>query len=152
MLKISEEQVQELSEYENFIEHPRLLKRINSIQMLALGIKGNDVAKMKKISYVTVSNYKRAYEKGGIEGLLKRRCTWWVGKLKEKQKEILKEKWEKDWFDTASEAQNFIKEKFWIEYKLRRVQYLLKKWNFHTKKQRKYQEMLQTKKSKKILK
>lgn len=75
MLKISEEQVQELSEYENFIEHPRLLKRINSIQMLALGIKGNDVAKMKKISYVTVSNYKRAYEKGGIEGLLKRRCT-----------------------------------------------------------------------------
>ena len=63
MLKLSKEEIQELSEYETLVEHPRLLQRINVIQMLVLGVKGNDVAKIKKISYVTVSNYKRSYEK-----------------------------------------------------------------------------------------
>ena len=151
MLKLSEEQTQELSEHEKFIEHPRLLQRINVVQMLSLGVKWNNIAKMKKISYVTVSNYKRAYEKGGIDGLLKRGCSWWVGKLTEEQKKIFKEKGEKDGFESASEAQNFIKENFGIKYKIRRVQYLLKKRDFHTRRQLKYQGMLQMKKPKKTL-
>lgn len=151
MFKITEKQIKELAEHEKFVENPRLLQRISVIQMLGSGLKNKDIEKIKKLSHWTVSAYKKAYLGWWIEKMLKWWYSWRVWKLTEKQKNIIKEKGGKEWFDTASEAQNFIKENFWIEYKLRRVQYLLKKWNFHTRKQKKYQEMLQTKKSKKTL-
>ena len=90
MFKISKEKFEEIAEYERFIEDPRLLQRINVIQMLWFGMKNRDVEKIKKLSHWTISAYRKAYWEWWIEGLLEWWCIWRVGKLSEDQKKLSK--------------------------------------------------------------
>lgn len=147
MIKFNEKQVKEFSEYEKKTKHTKLLIRIHVMQMKACGLSNQKIQAIKSIPHDTVSRYIRLYKEGGIDKLLEWKCEWWTWKLTEEQKKIIKEKWEKVGFKTAKEVVQFIKDEFWIQYKVRQIQKLLKKWYYPTKKQQKYLENVLLKKN-----
>lgn len=142
-IDFTDEAISELAEFEKIVKHPKLLLRINVIQMIACWIPNNTIQKVKSISHDSVRRYSKLYKKWWIKGLLERNCEWRVGRLSEEQKQEIKGIGEKKGFKIGKEAQNIIKEMFGVSYKIRQVQRLLKKWDLPTKKQKKYLENAQ---------
>ena len=134
-IKFNKKAIDELAELEKKTTHPKLLLRINVLQMVACGIPNKVIQEIKKISHDSLRRFRKLYRKSWIEWLLEWGCEWRCGKLDELQKKKIQEIGEAQWFKTANEAQKLIKDNFWIDYKIRQVQKLLKKRNLLTKKQ-----------------
>lgn len=142
-IEFSESAIRELVEWEKKIEHPKLLLRINVMQMVACGIPNHIIQKVKGISHDSLWRFRRAYRKWWVVWLLDWKCSGRSGKLTIEQKKEIKEIGEREWFKTAKYAKKMIKEKYGIEYKIRQVEKLLKKRNLATKRQKKYLEIVQ---------
>ena len=135
--------IKKLAEYEQKVTHPKLLLRISVIQMFACWISSTTIQKIKNLSHDTIRRFAKSYKDWWIKGLLEWNCKWRSWRLTEKQKKEIQDLWKKGQFKTAKQAQKYIKENFWYNYKIRQIQKLLKKRDLHTKKQLKYLETVQ---------
>lgn len=134
-IKLTKKALQELSNAEEQVKHPRLLKRIQCVKLKDKSWKHKEIADFLGIRIETISIWLKAYFENGLESLL----SWgYKGKVSilslEDQKE-LKKRNEKKPFNTAKEAKDYIKDHFGINFHLHWVQKLLKKnFNFHSRK------------------
>lgn len=133
---LTKEQKQELKIAEQTTKQIQLLKRIQSIKMRDKGMTNILIAEILEKSDQTISDWVQLYRKEGLKALLQWNYTGRISILsKENLKKIAKRNEEKP-FDKASEAKEYIKSEFGIDFHLHWVQKLMKK-NFylHTKKQ-----------------
>lgn len=64
--------LEEMLKKEEEIRHRGLKKRIKTIQLIMLGMSGNEAAEYLNISRHSVAKYVKKFNEGGIEELLKR--------------------------------------------------------------------------------
>jgi transposase len=134
-ISLSEADLKEIENAEGQIQKFQLLKRLQCIKLKHEGWKHRKLAKFFSITIETVSHWLKAYSQGGINDLLQWSYKGRVSIINLEQQEILKRRNNDKPFNTAKEAQNFIKENFDIDFHLHWVQKLLKKnFSFHSKK------------------
>jgi transposase len=135
-IKLTDKQIEQLNIEESKIKNPTLLKRLQCIKLKNIGWKNKDMAVFFNVCIETISHWLKAYERSGIDGLVKWENKGRVSSLSIEQVESLKEKNKERPFEKASEAKEFIEKNFGVEFHLHYVQKLLKKnFIYHTKKQ-----------------
>jgi transposase len=117
------------------LKKAQLLRRIQCIKLKDMKWANIKIAEFLGVSSDTITNWLKAYNQGGFDGLLNWDYKGRVSVLTLDQQEILKDRNKEKPFDTAKEAKEYIKEEFGMDFHLHYVQKLLKKnFNFHTKK------------------
>lgn len=135
-INLTEEEIKQLNTEESKITKPNLLKRIQCINFKNMGWKHRQIADFLNVCIETISHWLKAYELGGIEGLLKWENKGKASVLTEEQKEILRTRNQEQPFENSKEAKDFIEQTFGVEFHLHHVQKLLKKnFDFHTRRQ-----------------
>ena len=134
-IKLTPTQRLELENAEKQLRQPQLLKRIQGIKLRDKGLSNIEIGDFLLMSDQTVSNWVQAYFKNGLKGLLEWNYKGRVSILTLEQQQELKERNEKQAFTKASEAKEYIKEHFEINFHLHWVQKLMKKnLSLHTRK------------------
>jgi len=133
-ISLSSQQKEELKNAERQTDRKPLLKRLQCLGLKDKGWKHEEVADFLDISVNSVTNWLRAYQKGGIPELLQWGYKGKVSVLSLKDQEELRKRNKEKPFMTAKEAKVFIKERFGIKWHLHWVQKLLKKnFTVHSK-------------------
>lgn len=134
-IKLSKEQVTELTKAEKSIKNARLLKRIQCIKLKDKSWKHREIQLFLNIQLETISKWIKSYTEGGITELLSWNYEGRSSALTTEDKIKLIKRNQKKPFETAKEAQDYIKKEFCLDWHLHWVQKLLKKnFNFHSKK------------------
>jgi hypothetical protein len=60
-MEFDDSKIEELAEWEKKTIHPKLLLRINVMQMVACGISNLTIQKIKKISHDSLRRFRKAY-------------------------------------------------------------------------------------------
>lgn len=135
-IKLIKEQKKELKKSEKCNDNIHLLKRIQCVNLKDMGWTNIKIAAFLNVCNDTVGEWLKAYSNNGIDGLLRWGYEGRPSKLTQAQLEQIGKRNADNPFDNASEAVEYIKIEFGIEYNLSWVQKLLKKnWVCHTKKQ-----------------
>ena len=135
-IKLDKKALMEISKAEKAVVKPQFLRRLQCIRLKDKGWKHREVSDFLGVRIETVTVWVKAYENGGVAGLL----SWgYKGKksiLTNADQEKIKARNKEKPFDTAKEAKQYIKEEFGLDFHLHWVQKLLKKnFNCHTKNQ-----------------
>jgi len=134
-IKLSKEQVTELTKAEKSVKNARLLKRIQCIKLKDKSWKHREIQLFLNIQLETISKWIKSYTEGGITELLSWNYEGRSSALTTEDKIKLIKRNQKKPFETAKEAQDYIKKEFCLDWHLHWVQKLLKKnFNFHSKK------------------
>ena len=134
-IKLSKEQLLELDNAEKQLKQPQLIKRLQSIKLRNKGMTNIEIGKFLLLSDQTISNWAQVYLTKGIESLLQWNYEGKTSILTVKQQEELKNRNSEKPFEKASEAQDYIKQHFGIEFHLHWVQKLMKKnFSLHSRK------------------
>lgn len=134
--KLSEEQKLEIKIAEQIVTKIQLLKRIQCLKMKEKGMTNYNIAEILSMSDQTVCDWIQKYLKDGLNSLLEWNYKGKFSILTKEQLNQLEKRNEEQPFEKASEAKDYIKKTFGIDYHLHWVQKILKK-NFilHSKKQ-----------------
>lgn len=134
-ISLSEGQRSEIENAERQVRSIKLLRRLQAVKLKDEGWKHAKLCKFFGVNKNTITNWLKAYKKGGIDELLQWDCKGRVSILSREDQEKIKARNEEKPFDTAKEAKAFIKKEFGIDWHLHWVQKLLKKnFNCHTNK------------------
>ena len=92
MMSDNNKEIQAIYDAMKGAKETRMFKRYQTISLKLTGEKIADIAKIVGISKRTVNNYWRAYQKGGLEGLIPKKQPGAIKKLTDEQEaELLKE-------------------------------------------------------------
>ncbi len=127
--EIIKESLEELTNLQKTVKHPRLVNRLIMLSLLKkdpkLSLK--DVSTILNFDYRTIKTWWIKYKKGGIDELLnwnvKGRKSW----LSDEQLKLLKDKLKEKDFKTQKEIAEFIEKEFGVRYSQQGVSRLLKK-------------------------
>ena len=134
-IKLSKGQLLELDNAEKQLKQPQLIKRLQSIKLRNKGMTNIEIGKFLLLSDQTISNWAQVYLTKGIESLLQWNYEGKTSILTVKQQEELKNRNSEKPFEKASEAQDYIKQHFGIDFHLHWVQKLMKKnFSLHSRK------------------
>ena len=134
-IKLSNEQLLELDNAEKQLKQPQLIKRLQSIKLRNKGMTNIEIGKFLLLSDQTISNWVQVYLTKGIQPLLQWNYEGKTSILTVKQQEELKNRNSEKPFEKASEAQDYIKQHFGIDFHLHWVQKLMKKnFSLHSRK------------------
>jgi transposase len=134
-IELSSKEKLELENAEKQIKQPQLLKRIQSIKLRDKGMSNIEISDFLMVSDQTISNWAQIYLKEGLNALLQWNYKGKISILSLEHQQVLQKRNKEKPFEKASEAKEFLKEKFGIEFHLHWVQKILKKnFNLHTKK------------------
>lgn len=134
--KLSKEQKIELDVAENTVNQVQLLKRIQCIKMRDRGMQNNDIADILMKSDQTTSDWFQLYKRDGLIKLLQWNYKGKISILTAENLKQLEIRNQERAFEKASEAKEYIKNEFGIDFHLHWVQKILKKnFNLHSKKQ-----------------
>jgi transposase len=132
---LSNEQLLELDNAEKQLKQPQLIKRLQSIKLRAKGMTNIEIGKFLLLSDQTISNWAQVYLTKGLHALLQWDYEGRVSILTVGQQEELKKRNSEKPFEKASEAQDYIRQNFGIDFHLHWVQKLMKKnFNLHSRK------------------
>jgi len=135
-INLSPEQMEEIKNTERQISNKQLLKRLQCLKLKNKKWTHAEISEFADISTHTISNWLKAYQKGGLAELLQWNYHGRISVLTLADQEKIKARNEEKPFNTAKEAKAFIKKEFGIDWHLHWVQKLLKKnFNFRTRKQ-----------------
>ncbi len=126
-VKISENKYKELKKIEKNVNSAKILKRILSLKLIYRNWKYGEIADFLSVTKNTISNWINLYKKGGINRILTLKYKGAIPRLTQAQLAELKKESSKGTIKIAKIAKQFIKTQFGVDYKLRQVQYLLKK-------------------------
>ncbi len=126
-VKISENKYKELKKIEKNVNSAKILKRILSLKLIYRNWKYGEIADFLSVTKNTISNWINLYKKGGINRILTLKYKGAIPRLTQAQLAELKKESSKCTIKIAKIAKQFIKTQFGVDYKLRQVQYLLKK-------------------------
>lgn len=112
---------------EKQINTKTLLKRLQCIQLKDKNWKHEEVAEFLDVSINSITNWLKAYRKGGIEKLLQWGYKGKVSILGKEDLEKIRQRNREKPFMTAKEAKDYIFREFGIRWHLHWVQKLLKK-------------------------
>lgn len=124
-VKLSKEKYNELKKIEKKIESTKIYTRIQAFKLMYKGWKYSAIAEFLNVTNDTITDWVDIYRKGGISALLSLKYKGRIPLLSEKQLVELRSK--KPTFNTAKEAQKYIKENYGITYNSNYTQELLKK-------------------------
>ena len=134
-IKLSDNQLLELDNVEKQLKQAQLIKRVQSIKLRNKGMTNIEIGKFLLLSDQTISNWAQIYLTKGLQALLQWNYEGKVSILTIKQQEELKRRNSNKPFEKASEAQDYIKQHFGIDFHLHWVQKLMKKnFSLHTRK------------------
>lgn len=108
--------------------------RIKAILLLDSGWSYEKVAEALLLDDQTVRNYEKAYQSGGIDGLLTDNYIGCVSKLSSKEEEELKEHLRKNAYGTAKEIVAYVKQTFEVIYTVEGIAHTLHRLGFVYKK------------------
>jgi len=133
-IRLSPEQLEEIKDTERQINNKQLLKRLQCLKLKDKKWTHTEISEFVNVSAHTISNWLKAYQKGGLSELLQWNYHGKVSILTLEDQAKIKARNEEKPFDTAKEAKAFIKKEFGIDWHLHWVQKLLKKnFDFHTR-------------------
>ena len=113
----------------------KLLRRLQAVKLKDSKWKHEQICSFFGVNKNTVTNWLKAYKKGGVNELLKWDYKGRISILSKEDQEKIKIRNKEKPFDTAKEAKSYIKDEFGIDWHLHWVQKLLKKsFNCHTNK------------------
>ena len=115
-IKLSKGQLLELDNAEKQLKQPQLIKRLQSIKLRNKGMTNIEIGKFLLLSDQTISNWAQVYLTKGIESLLQWNYEGKTSILTVKQQEELKNRNSEKPFEKASEAQDYIKQHFGIDF------------------------------------
>ena len=134
-IKLSKEQLLELDNAEKQLKQPQLIKRLQSIKLRDKGMTNIEIGKFLLLSDQTISNWAQVYLTQGIQPLLQWNYEGKTSILTIAQQQELKKRNSEKPFEKASEAQDYIKQHFGIDFHLHWVQKLMKKnFSLHSRK------------------
>jgi len=132
-IKLSAEQLSELDNTEKQLKQPQLVKRIQSIKLRNKGMTNIEIGEFLLFSDQTISNWAHIYKTKGLQALLQWNYRGKASVLTVKQQEELRKRNSEKPFVKASEAQEYIKQHYGIEFHLHWVQKLIKmNFTLHT--------------------
>ena len=123
-------EIKKIEERERSEKKWKSLKRLQCIRFRLEWIKYKKIQKLLKISEDTIARWVKKYNNGWIEWLLSTKNNWKPSKLWKKELSKIKEQNEKEWFNTAEDAREYIEKEFWIKYCISNVRIILKKTKF----------------------
>ncbi len=126
-IQLTKKEWSELKNAEKQIDKPQLLKRIQCIKLKDQNWKNKDLAEFFGVCLDTITNWLKAYKKGGVEELLQWEYKGKISILTVADQEKIKARHKEKPFNTAKEAKDFIQREFGIEWHLHSVQRILKK-------------------------
>ena len=118
---------------EKKVLNPQVLKRIQCVLLKDKGWTHRDIAKHLNRGLSTISNWIKIYKEEGLEQLVFWGYKGKQSKLSPEQIKELKQRINKNPFNVAQEAADFIKEKFDLDYNVKYLPRLLKKMDYPTK-------------------
>lgn len=127
VIKITKRQLEELNFAEDQLMVPKLSKRIQCIKLKNEWWTHEKVSKFLWIVIETARVWIKNYLEWWIPALLSWEYKGKISLLSLWQLEEIKKKNKENPFDTAKHCKQYIKETYWIDYHLHRVQKLLKK-------------------------
>ena len=134
-IKLSKEQLLELDNAEKQLKQPQLIKRLQSIKLRDKGMTNIEIGKFLLLSDQTISNWVQVYLTQGIQPLLQWNYEGKTSILTITQQQELKKRNSEKPFEKASEAQDYIRQHFGIDFHLHWVQKLMKKnFSLHSRK------------------
>lgn len=134
-IKLSKEQLLELDNAEKQLKQPQLIKRLQSIKLRNKGMTNIEIGNFLLLSDQTISNWAQVYLTQGIQPLLQWNYEGKTSILTVEQQEELKKRNSEKPFEKASEAQDYIRQHFGIDFHLHWVQKLMKKnFSLHSRK------------------
>ena len=134
-IKLSENQLLELDNVEKQLKQPQLIKRVQSIKLRNKGMTNIEIGKFLLLSDQTISNWAQIYITKGLQALLQWNYEGKISILTVKQQEELKRRNSTNPFEKASEAQDYMRQHFGIDFHLHWVQKLMKKnFSLHSRK------------------
>jgi len=134
-ISLNEEEKMEIENAEKQVKSIKLLRRLQAVKLKDSGWKHEQICSFFGINKNTITNWLKAYKKGGVDELLKWDYKGRISILSKEDQEKIRVRNNKKPFDTAKEAKAYIKEQFGIDWHLHWVQKLLKKsFNCHTSK------------------
>lgn len=134
-IKLSKEQLLELDNAEKQLKQPQLIKRLQSIKLRNKGMTNIEIGKFLLLSDQTISNWVQVYLTQGIQPLLQWNYEGKTSILTITQQQELKKRNSEKPFEKASEAQDYIRQHFGIDFHLHWVQKLMKKnFSLHSRK------------------
>jgi len=132
-IKLSVEQLSELDNTEKQLKQPQLVKRVQSIKLRNKGMTNIEIGKFLLFSDQTISNWAHIYMTRGLQALLQWNYKGKTSVLTVRQQEELRKRNSEKPFVRAAEAQDYIRQRFGIEFHLHWVQKLMKKnFTLHT--------------------
>ena len=135
-VKILKKEYTQLKKAENEINSTKVYKRIQAFKLIHKKWNYSAIAEFLNITIDTMTDWVNLYKKEGIKGLLTLNYKGGQQKLNKKQLTELRKKASEGNFTFAKDIQNYIKNKFEINYGLRHVQLLSKKnFNYPLKEQ-----------------
>jgi len=108
--------------------------KINVIILLATGWSVESISAALLISDETIRQYKNAYQTGGIKKLLKTKYVGSNCKLKKHQRNMLQKELDSAIYLTTSQAIEFVKKRFGVNYSVSGMNHLLHKLGYTYKK------------------
>jgi transposase len=126
-ISLSKEQLLELDNTEKQLKQAQLIKRVQSIKLRNKGMTNIEIGKFLLLSDQTISNWAQIYLTKGLDALLQWNYEGKTSILTIEQQEELKTRNSEKPFEKASEAQDYIKQNFGIDFHLHWVQKLMKK-------------------------
>lgn len=135
-ISLSKKAKAEIENAERQVKSIKLLRRLQAVKLKNEGWKHKKLCEFFGVNKNTISVWLKAYQTGGVQGLLKWNYKGRVSILTQEDQDKIKARNRKKPFDTAKEAKAFIKKEFGIDLHLHWVQKLSKKnFDFRTKKQ-----------------
>lgn len=134
-VSLTKKQLKGLNRVELKIEKVQLLKRVQCIKLKNEWWKNSKLASFFWVCIDTITNWIKAYLSWWIKSLLEWNYKGKSSQLTKEHQALLKKRHNKQPFDTAKEARDYIENNFNLSFHLHWVQKLLKKnFDFHTKK------------------
>lgn len=134
-ISLNKEEKKEIENAERQVRSIKLLRRLQTIKLKNEGWKHAKLCEFFGVNKNTISNWLKAYKKGGVDELLQWNCKGKVSILSREDQEKIQARNAEKPFETAKEAKTFIEEEFGIKWHLHWVQKLLKKnFDCHTNK------------------
>jgi len=126
-IKLNETEYKKLKKIEKDVKSAKILKRILALKLIYKTWKYGEIADFLSVTRNTMSNWVNLYKEGGINRLITFKYKGAIPRLTQAQLAELKKESSKGTIKIAKIAKQFIKTQFGVDYKLRQVQYLLKK-------------------------
>lgn len=133
-LQLSADDLQAIAAAKKKVKKIQLLHRLQCLTLKSEGWKHKELANFFGVDIHTISNWLKAYQRGGLEELLKWKYLGNRARMTLDQQQQLQQRNKQQPFTSAKQAKEYMKKELGLEYHLHWIHKLLKR-NFagHTK-------------------